>query len=114
MTNSEMRSALKALRNLFEDGRRWHKGCNALTEAGAAVNARDPRAWSFCLWGGCQKVAADHSVRLLVHLRDVLRIKFGDASGLTLFNDRPATSWSDVKAVLDAAIEEAGAADAAP
>ena len=104
---------LKDTRKLLSKGR-WIKGESAKNQLGEVVTAASPEACQWCLHGAIIRSTVDNDA-MAIHrsgfseaVQDVENA-ITEITGLKLmipnFNDAERTTWQDVVAVLDKAIE---------
>jgi hypothetical protein len=96
-------ATLCAARDLFTTPVAWNKRGNYAADAtGKQVGVDSKRAVCWCVLGAVAKVADSEVSR--IHASQALYRACPDRS-LTNWNDRPATSFADLKKLFDTAIE---------
>jgi hypothetical protein len=100
---------VKEVRELLSDPNRWTKYVLARKKNGEYSSWDKPEAYSFCLIGACDYVAAKRyasSGQILARIHRKLFEKTGDSS-IARFNDN--ATHEQVLALLDEVTNEAGA-----
>lgn len=97
----------KAL-EILDNGKKWCKGYFAQNANGVFVEPEDESACAYCAMGAICKVKDGFLQGALEYMRHVLQLeKFTE--NITRFNDSADTTFDDVKAVFERAIQLAQA-----
>lgn len=92
------------VKDLLSTPEKWCKGDYAQDETGNPVASHDDRAARFCLLGAVNRCyAEDARLEPIRKLADVIHDHTDGTCHITLFNDRPDTTYDDLRAVLEAA-----------
>lgn len=107
---------LKAVDAKLSDESKWTKGRDAMGASGFPLAVDDPNAVKWCLGGAIMAIVGDQekpenrqaflSVRTLLD-QFVPAERIGPNAPAINFNDDPATTFYEVKAILAAAIKRA-------
>ena len=99
---------LIAAKNLISDPNHWTKNVGARNERGTHVLSSHPSAVCFCMLGALNAAAHRNRPQFdRMNLRDAsvkLLQVIPDSPMISMFNDRPSTTHSDVMKVFDDAI----------
>lgn len=99
---------LRKVRAYYDKPERWTKGAAARNRLGEAVAPIDPSATSFCLFGCITKETGRYKcLRPIVQqaIDELFHDRHLRTPVVVVFNDAVATTFKDVIAVLDRAIE---------
>lgn len=90
----------KSIAALYRDSKRWTSGEYARTKNNRIVEASNPKAVKFCLYGALEFVYGSEYSRQSDALRKVIKKLFPLRDGIVIFNDHPETSISDIRKVV--------------
>lgn len=92
MTNKEK---LKELKTLLGHKKNWTRASLARDKYKDPCEPKSKRAFSYCLYGGCERVGIENPAPLFKFIIE----------GLAHFNDSPKTTHEDVLWAIDKAIK---------
>ena len=91
------------VRDVLSDESKWIKKREAVNAKGDPVAPRSKEATRWCLMGAIMVCTGGAVTRaqLIAAVRAALPIRYKNPWEVVAFNDAPATTWEDVKVVLD-------------